>query len=60
MIKKYINRVGKLIPKTLEIAQLKENITDKNTLFLYGYFQYTGFKNFFKKVKQGIKAISWK
>ena len=55
-MKEYINQVGKSIPNTLRIAQSKEVISDKNSLILYGYFQDIGFRGFFKKIKQGIKA----
>ena len=54
-MKEYINQVGKSIPNTLKIAQSKEVISDKNSLILYGYFQDTGFRGFFKKIIQGIK-----
>lgn len=52
----YINAVGKSIPSTLKIAQDKEVIKDTNSLFLYGYYEDTGFRGFFNKVRQGIKA----
>ena len=55
-MKNYINKVGESIPNVLRIAQTKEIIKDKRTLILYGYFEDTGFKGFFKKIKQGIKA----
>lgn len=55
-MKDYINKVGESIPNVLRIAQTKEVIKDKSTLILYGFFEDTGFKGFFKKIKQGIKA----
>jgi hypothetical protein len=55
-MKDYINKVGESIPNVLRIAQTKEVIKDKSSLILYGYFEDTGFKGFFKKIKQGIKA----
>jgi hypothetical protein len=55
-MKDYINKVGESIPNVLRIAQTKELIKDKSSLILYGYFEDTGFKGFFKKIKQGIKA----
>ena len=55
-MKDYINKVGKSIPKVLRVAQSKEIIQNKNSLILYGYYEDTGFKGFFKKIKQGIKA----
>jgi hypothetical protein len=55
-MKQYINKVGESIPNVLRIAQTKEVIKDKSSLILYGYFEDTGFKGFFKKIKQGIKA----
>jgi len=59
MMKEYINKVGESIPNTLKISQRSECITDQNTLFFFGFFEYTGFRGFFKKVQQGIKARSW-
>ena len=58
-MKKYIDNVGKSIPNVLKMAQNTEVIKDNNSLVLYGYYEYTGFKGFFKKVKQGIKAYTW-
>ena len=55
-MKKYINKVGESIPNVLRVAQSKEVIQDKNSLILYGYYEDTGFKGFFKKIKQGVKA----
>lgn len=55
-MKDYINKVGESIPNVLRIAQTKEVIKDKHSLILYGFFEDTGFKGFFKKIKQGIKA----
>ena len=52
----YIDNVGKSIPYTLKLAQNREIIKDTYSLILYGYFEYTGFKGFWKKIKQGIKA----
>lgn len=55
-MKDYINKVGESIPNVLRIAQTKEVIKDKSSLILYGFFEDTGFKGFFKKIKQGIKG----
>jgi len=55
-MKQYINNVGKSMPYTLKLAQEREVIKDNYSLILYGYFEYTGFKGFWRKVKQGIKA----
>ena len=55
-MKDYINKVGKSMPSVLRVAQSKEIIQNKNSLILYGYYQDTGFRGFFKKIKQGIKA----
>jgi|TARA_R110000822_G_scaffold77682_3_gene186409 hypothetical protein len=55
-MKNYINKVGESIPNVLRVAQSKEVIQDKNSLILYGYYEDTGFKGFFKKIKQGVKA----
>jgi hypothetical protein len=55
-MKNYINKVGESIPHVLRVAQSKEVIQDNNSLILYGYYEDTGFKGFFKKIKQGIKA----
>ena len=55
-MKQYIDNVGKSMPYTLKLAQEKEVIEDKYSLILYGYYQYTGLRGFFKKVRQGIKA----
>ena len=55
-MKDYINKVGKSIPKVLRVAQSNEIIQNKNSLILYGYYEDTGFRGFFKKIKQGIKA----
>tara|TARA_R100001594_G_C4008687_1_gene256422 strand:+ start:395 stop:574 length:180 start_codon:yes stop_codon:yes gene_type:complete len=52
----YLDKVGKSIPHTLRMAQTKEVIKDTNTLLLYGYYEDTGFRGFFRKIKQGIKA----
>ncbi len=52
----YLNRVGKTIPTTLQIAHQHEVIKDTYTLQLYGYYEDTGFRGFFKKIRQGIKA----
>ena len=57
-MKEYINKVGNAIPNILIVAQSKEQIKDQNTLFLYGYFQETGLRGFWKKVSQGIKALN--
>jgi len=53
---KYINNVGKSLPYTLKLAQNREIIKDNYSLILYGFYQYTGFKGFWRKVLQGIKA----
>jgi len=58
-MKQYIDNVGKSIPNVLKMAQNTEVIKDDYSLVLYGYYEYTGFKGFFKKVKQGIKAYTW-
>ena len=55
-MKQFINNVGKSLPVTLKLATLKEDIHDKYSLVLYGFHEYTGFRGFWKKVKQGIKA----
>ena len=55
-MKEYINKVGMSIPNTLQLARSKEVIEDMNGLILYGYYEETGFKGFFKKIKQGLKA----
>jgi hypothetical protein len=55
-MKDYINKVGESIPNVLRVAQSKEVIQDKNSLILYGYYEDTGFRGFFKKIKQGVKA----
>tara|TARA_Y100001972_G_scaffold129285_1_gene196111 strand:- start:8718 stop:8897 length:180 start_codon:yes stop_codon:yes gene_type:complete len=52
----YLNKVGESIPNTLKLAQNNEVIKDTYTLQLYGYYEYTGLRGFFKKVKQAIKA----
>lgn len=52
----YINKVGESIPHTLRRAQSHEAITDTNSLVLYGYYEDTGFRGFWRKVKQGLKA----
>ena len=52
----YINKVGETIPNTIRIAQKVEVIKDTYTLQLYGYYEYTGWRGFFKKISQGIKA----
>jgi hypothetical protein len=53
---KYIDNVGKSIPYTLKLAQEREVIKDNYSLILYGFYEDTGFKGFWRKVKQGIKA----
>ncbi len=58
-MKQYIDNVGKSIPNVLKMAQNSEVIKDDYSLVLYGYYEYTGFRGFFKKVKQGIKAYTW-
>ncbi len=55
-MKQYIDNVGKTIPKTLRFSQHIEIIKDTYSLLLYGYYEDTGWRGFFKKVKQGIKA----
>ena len=55
-MKDYINKVGESIPSVLRVAQTKEVIQDKNSLILYGYYEDTGFRGFFRKIIQGIKA----
>jgi|TARA_R100000482_G_scaffold74757_1_gene28770 hypothetical protein len=52
----YLNKVGETIPNTLKLAQNNEVIKDTYTLQLYGYYEYTGWRGFFKKISQGIKA----
>ena len=48
---------GSLIPLCIECEKaVKEVIEDNYSLILYGYYQYTGLRGFFKKVRQGIKA----
>ena len=46
---KYINNVGKAIPNILKMAQTHEVIKDTYGLVLYGYYEDTGFRGFFKK-----------
>ena len=53
---RYINNVGKTIPNSIKLAQQHEFIEDTNSLVLYGYYEDTGFRGFFRKVRQGIKA----
>jgi|TARA_R110000772_G_scaffold36937_2_gene88039 hypothetical protein len=55
-MKDYINKVGQSIPNVLRVAQSKEVILNKNSLILYGYYEDTGFRGFFRKILQGIKA----
>lgn len=55
-MRNFIDQVGKSIPNTLKVAQHNEIITDMYSLVLYGYYEDTGFRRFFKKIKQGIKA----
>jgi hypothetical protein len=52
----YINKVGETIPNTIRIAQKVEVIKDTYTLQLYGYYEDTGFRGFFRKIRQGLKA----
>ena len=51
-MKQYIDNVGKSMPYTLKLAQEREVIKDNYSLILYGFYQYTGFKGFWRKVKQ--------
>ncbi|MAK30305.1 MAG: hypothetical protein CL490_07355 [Acinetobacter sp.] len=53
----YLNNVGKTIPQTLRFAQRAEVIKDTHGLVLYGYYEDTGFRGFFKKIRQGLKAL---
>lgn len=55
-MKEYIDKVGHSIPNTLQLARSREVIRDTYGLILYGYYEDVGFKSFFKKIKQGIKA----
>ena len=55
-MKDYINKVGKSIPKVLRVAQSNEIIQNKNSLILNGFYEDTGFRGFFRKIIQGIKA----
>ena len=55
-MKEYIDKVGNSIPNTLQLARSKEVINDTYGLILYGYYEETGFKGFFKKIRQGLKA----
>jgi len=55
---RYMNNVGKAIPNILKMAQTHEAIKDTYGLVLYGYYEDTGFRGFFKKIRQGIKARS--
>ena len=57
-MKEYIDKVGNSIPNTLQLARSKEVIEDMNGLILYGYYEETGFRGFFKKIRQGLKAQS--
>ncbi len=52
----FINAVGESIPNTLKIGEQREVIKDNYTLRFFGFYEYTGFSNFFKKVWQGVKA----
>jgi len=55
-MRNFIDKVGKSIPNTLKVAQHNEIIADMYSLVLYGYYEDTGFRGFFKKIKQGLKA----
>jgi hypothetical protein len=52
----YIDKVGKTILPMLRMARRSETVKDTQTLHLYGYYEYTGLRGLWRKLRLGIKA----
>ena len=53
-----VNKYGPMIISTIKLGQLHKEIKTTDDLVFYGYYEYTGFKNFWKKLRMVTKIKS--
>ena len=53
-----VNKYGPVVISTIKLGQLHKEIKTTDDLVFYGYYEYTGFKNFWKKLRMSIKIKS--
>lgn len=54
-MKDKVNKYGGVIISTIKLGHLHKQSNTTDDLIFYGYYEYTGIKGFWKKVKMGIK-----
>jgi len=50
-----IAEFSKAIPRVIEMGRHNTDLKTTDALHFYGYYEYTGWKGFFRKVRLGIK-----
>ena len=53
-----VNKYGSVITAAIKLGQLNKQTNTTDDLVFYGYYEYTGFKNFWKKLRMAIKIKS--
>ena len=53
-----VNKYGPMIISTIKLGQLHKEIKTTDDLVFYGYYEYTGLRKFWKKVRMVTKIKS--
>ena len=53
-----VNKYGPVVISTIKLGQLHKEIKTTDDLVFYGYYEYTGLRNFWKKVRMVTKIKS--
>mgnify|MGYP003151397772 CR=1 FL=1 len=48
-------RFSRGIPRVIELGKHNTGVKTTDALHFYGYYEYTGWRGFFRKVRLGIK-----
>lgn len=54
-MKHEVNKYGGVITSAIKLGQLHKQTNTTDDLIFYGYYEYTGIKGFWKKVRMGTK-----
>ena len=55
-MRQYIDNLGKAIPNVIQMGLSDEYISSEESLMFYGFFNLTGMRGFFRKLRIGIIA----
>ncbi len=54
-MKHEVNKYGSIITSAIKLGQLNKQSISTDDLVFYGYYEYTGFKKFWRKVRMALK-----